>query len=174
MTKHFGSCVLATALVSLAVSPIARAEKVPEVDFGNDSGQWAGDGECDDARFLGEGMAGALVTDNIGRDATDCRSAMGENRVRLNPLFAVPTEDDPIDYGDDRSRFAGDGVCDDIRFTGDYSANTVYIVDDIGHDASDCRAAVDSGKARWQGNDVAPATGITVEDIVEEMNSTTT
>lgn len=43
------------------------------VYFGNDSSRWAFDGECDDPRFRGRGMAVTLLAEDAFRDATDCR-----------------------------------------------------------------------------------------------------
>lgn len=133
---------------------------VAEVDYGNDTSRWANDGECDDPRFEGDAMAIGLNTDNIGRDATDCRADVEAGRIALNPLFT-----EPENYGDDTSDYANDGECDDIRYTGAYSAQMIYLPEDIGHDATDCRAAVEAGTARWQGNSADPARGITSEQL---------
>lgn len=54
------------------------------VDFGNDSGEWSNDGECDDMRFAGPGMTTTpLLQDDIMRDATDCRDAYSAGRLTL-------------------------------------------------------------------------------------------
>ncbi len=129
---------------------------IEAIDFGNNESEFARDGECDDPRFVGEGMAGDLLSDSIGKDMTDCRSAFANNSVQLNALFADPTEESPINYGTDTANFANDGECDDIRFTGDYTSDMVFLVEDIGADATDCRAAVESGKAVWQGKTATP------------------
>lgn len=42
------------------------------IDFGDDSGEFVDDHECDDIRFEGMGMASSVGQDNIGRDASDC------------------------------------------------------------------------------------------------------
>ena len=52
-------------------------------DFGDDSGMWADDGECDDPRFSGEGMASALSDQEAFRDATDCEDLYDQSRIRL-------------------------------------------------------------------------------------------
>ena len=45
------------------------------IDFGNDNGDWANDGECDDMRFAGPAMTTTpLLSDDIMRDASDCRA----------------------------------------------------------------------------------------------------
>tara|TARA_R110000744_G_scaffold154245_1_gene268938 strand:+ start:1640 stop:2341 length:702 start_codon:yes stop_codon:yes gene_type:complete len=44
-------------------------------DFGDDSGEYANDGTCDDVRFTGEGRSILLTDSHIGKDASDCRAA---------------------------------------------------------------------------------------------------
>ncbi len=139
------------------------------IDFGADDSAFAQDGECDDPRFVGLGMSAETLTDNIGRDASDCRTAFSRGNIELNPLFDEPMSYEDIEFGDDAGDFANDGDCDDIRFTGDYATAMIYLVEDIGHDASDCRAAVQSGVARWQGATADPVRGIEVSDLVDTM-----
>lgn len=133
--------------------------------MGDNSSPFANDGECDDPRFIGAGMASALNTDWIGKDAADCQSLLDAGRVQPNPLFDTPANDAAINYGDDSGSYPNDGECDDIRFTGEYASAMVYIVDEIGHDATDCRNAVQSGQARWQGNTATPEYGMTLEEL---------
>lgn len=45
------------------------------IDFGNNSSQWALDGECDDPRFIGPASATTLLAEDAFRDATDCKLA---------------------------------------------------------------------------------------------------
>ncbi len=54
-----------------------------EVDFGDDSSEYAHDRECDDIRFSGRSMAGILLDDDRGRDATDCRRLYEAGLIRL-------------------------------------------------------------------------------------------
>lgn len=55
------------------------------VDFGDDKGEYAKDGECDDLRFIGEGMTATdLLEDDIMHDATDCRTAYEGGKLQLN------------------------------------------------------------------------------------------
>ncbi|MDP3492752.1 MAG: hypothetical protein Q8R82_06525 [Hyphomonadaceae bacterium] len=58
-------------------------------------------------------------------------------------VHAQPTTPD---FGDDKSRWAKDGECDDRRFTGAGMSDAPFIDSDIGHDASDCRSAWRTGK----------------------------
>ena len=73
---------VAVALAPLAPVETARAENAAAVGFGDDSGTWARDGECDDPRFEGAGM-GASLDNHLLRDATDCRDAYRAGRVGL-------------------------------------------------------------------------------------------
>lgn len=167
MTRSITLGTLPAFLLASATPLVAaQAEQPASIEFGSDASEWSNDGECDDPRFAGEGMAASLVTDNIGRDASDCRKAFEGDRIALHPMFAEPSDMASVQYGDDGSAFANDGACDDIRFTGDYAGEMVYLVGDIGHDASDCRAAMQSGEARWQGGTINPNHGIRIDDIM--------
>ncbi len=54
------------------------------LDFGDDSGDFARDGECDDPRFEGVGMTEtALLAQDIKADATDCRRAWKKGLLKL-------------------------------------------------------------------------------------------
>ncbi len=44
-----------------------------QIDFGNDSSEYANDGECDDPRFEGRGSASDILRGDIKKDANDCR-----------------------------------------------------------------------------------------------------
>ena len=51
-------------------------------EFGDDSGEFANDGDFDDTRFVGDRGGGALNDDShIGRDATDCRNLLRVGRI---------------------------------------------------------------------------------------------
>jgi hypothetical protein len=124
---------------SLSAVP-APSDLSEPLDFGDDSGEWANDGECDDRRFLGQGMAGWIGWINSGRDASDCRALYEAGSIRLWNWSAAraATQCDAIDFGDDASGEAGDGECDDLRFDGPGSAPGLTD-EHIAHDASDCR-----------------------------------
>jgi hypothetical protein len=47
-----------------------------DIDFGDDASSYAGNSECDDPRFQGEFMATILLDEDLGHDATDCRSLL--------------------------------------------------------------------------------------------------
>lgn len=110
------------------------------IDFGDDGGQWPVDGECDDRRFTGEGMAGSLNWEGVGRDASDCLAGYQAGALGLwNAEDSVAaTQCDAIDFGDDDGDFPMDSECDDYRFEGRAAALRLAI-EEAGHDASDCR-----------------------------------
>jgi hypothetical protein len=51
-----------------------------------------------------------------------------------------------VDFGDDTSKYARDGECDDKRFSGPGMTETALLDSDIKHDATDCRAAYRQGR----------------------------
>ena len=138
------------------------AEAAGPIDFGDDSGRWANDGECDDPRFEGEGMAAVLVEEDRLRDASDCRSLFELGAIVLRgdapaapPAPATaPTSPAGIDFGDDSGRWANDGECDDPRFEGEGMA-AVLVEEDRLRDASDCRSLFERGAIVLRGD--APA-----------------
>ena len=73
--------LLASLALLAAALPAPTFADTP--NFGDDSGRFAKDGECDDMRFDGPGMTDTLLIDSdIFHDATDCRAAFNANRVR--------------------------------------------------------------------------------------------
>ncbi|MEM6466498.1 MAG: hypothetical protein AAF679_08335 [Pseudomonadota bacterium] len=117
------------------------------LDFGNDTSQWARDGECDDPRFEGEGMTSTPLLDtDLGTDATDCQTAFAEGRIRLRgegPPIGVSFQG--VDFGDDTSQWSNDGECDDPRFRGEGMTTTPLQDADRGKDATDCLTAFQTG-----------------------------
>ena len=141
-----------------ASQPAATLTPIGEIDFGDDSSNWAKDGECDDPRFTGPGSATTLLDEDRLKDATDCRAAYEAGTVTLKtdaaatPAVSVPVSE--INFGNDTSDWAKDGECDDPRFTGPGVATTAIDLD-IAKDATDCRAAVEAGTATYTGEHVA-------------------
>lgn len=127
------------------------------IDFGNNESNYAFDGECDDPRFEGPGMASFLVDEDIKRDAFDCRELMEAGRINLIESSVVDGSANKgaggqapaqgIDFGNDTSLWANDNVCDDPRFVGSGMAGSLSD-NNIRRDASDCRAAYDAGEVR--------------------------
>ncbi|HEV7291286.1 MAG TPA: hypothetical protein VGN79_03115 [Devosia sp.] len=160
------SLILATGLVTPAwadkitregASPLDQAEipapsSVPEIDFGDDSGEWANDGECDDPRFSGEGTADELVEADRLKDATDCRAALEAGTITFTGDAEATTLVVPeINFGDDTSEWANDGECDDPRFAGPGAAEEL-VGADLLKDATDCRAAYEAGTVTYTGD----------------------
>lgn len=134
----------------------ANPASTADIDFGDDTSQWANDGECDDPRFAGTGSATELLDADKGHDATDCKAAVAAGTVTFKAESTAATPaDTPAetttataalpDFGDDSSEWANDGECDDPRFTGPGSAAELLDVDRM-HDATDCRTAFEDGK----------------------------
>jgi len=144
---------LSVAAASLALGLIMALPALAQVnsqniDFGDDSGEWTHDGECDDPRFSGPGTAEELVEADRLHDATDCRAAFEAGTVTLSEAAAdnaaPPAATAAIDFGDDTSTWANDGECDDPRFTGAGAASELLDEDRL-RDATDCRTAFEAG-----------------------------
>jgi hypothetical protein len=153
-----------TALAALlGLSPAALHA---QPDFGDDTSQWANDGECDDPRFEGAGAAETLLAEDRGHDAADCRMLFNAGRVVLRG------DGREIDYGDDGSEWARDGECDDPRFEGDGMAETLLDADAY-HDATDCRTLVEAGRIALRDRE-ALATRIERDGRLEAGDTTLT
>ena len=59
------------------------------IDFGDNTSQWANDGECDDPRFEGVGMATTAIDDDLRSDATDCSEAYQDGSIALIRDFSL-------------------------------------------------------------------------------------
>jgi hypothetical protein len=131
-----GKAVCAIFALAMIASPAAAQD----IDFGDDSGEYASDGECDDPRFTGPGTPTSLSVEHTLRDATDCRRLFGIGAIRLvrQKGEASVAECAAINFGDNSSRWANDGECDDPRFTGGRMAD-VLVPEDLGTDANDCQ-----------------------------------
>lgn len=57
---------------------------VAAIEWGDNTSQWANDGECDDDRFAGPGMADILVPSDRFHDAGDCRRLYEAGLIYLN------------------------------------------------------------------------------------------
>ena len=134
-----------------------RIEAGDSIDFGDDSSSWANDGECDDPRFVGEGVADILLEEDRYADASDCRGLYQRGLVELGASFSSQGSvaggreergrieaGDSIDFGDDSSSWANDGECDDPRFVGEGVAD-ILLEEDRYADASDCRGLYQRG-----------------------------
>lgn len=169
-SKTLGAWLGAVLLVS-GISVSAE----PAVDFGDDASAWAYDGECDDPRFEGDGMATTLLDDDRAHDATDCRVLFNQGRIALrgssSPAQVGSASASGIDFGDDTSTWANDGECDDPRFQGSGAAATL-LEEDRFHDATDCRDLFNLGRIT-QREQVQPVAAVQVSiDEIDFGNNT--
>lgn len=136
---------IATVFLALSVG-LADTAFAQDIDFGDDQGQWAKDGECDDKRFDGPGMTDTVLLDeDIGHDRTDCAKAFKSGRVTLRSRVTETLIVDGIVFGRDGSQWANDNECDDPRFEGPGMSQTVLSDEDRLMDATDCLKAYQQG-----------------------------
>ena len=145
--KDATDCRTAFEAGTVTLKDTGDTPSTTDIDFGDDSGDWANDDECDDPRFRGTGSAEELVDADLLKDATDCKAAFEAGTVTLNPDYQ-PQAVTPVafDYGADWSKWANDNECDDLRFEGT-GVDKKLLIDDLNGDATDCRAAVEAGTA---------------------------
>ncbi|MDB5535156.1 MAG: hypothetical protein JWQ65_31 [Devosia sp.] len=139
-----------------------------DIDFGDDSSEWSKDGECDDSRFDGTGMASEMDDSAISKDATDCSAAFAKGTITLKDTgTTTPVANADVDFGDDSSQWSKDGECDDPRFTGTGSASQLLDEDKL-HDATDCKAAFTAGTItlKTDGTDGGDVPVVATGDIV--------
>ncbi|MHA6300156.1 hypothetical protein [Devosia sp. CAU 1758] len=176
INMRLGATGLALLLVTGIAAPAWAQDSSTGIDFGDDTSEWANDGECDDMRFAGTGMAEELEDADVARDATDCQSLFEAGSITLAepdegddqataPVTARPAD---IDFGDDTSSWANDGECDDPRFAGASMAIELEDVD-IARDATDCRTAYEAGSITLIGdNDPTTTADIDFGDDTSE------
>jgi hypothetical protein len=138
----------ATPETTTTTAPTTPADTISvTIAYGDDAGEFPNDGECDDRRFVGPGVATALLNwTNVGHDATDCRALVEAGQITLWDAGAAgaATQCASIDFGNDSNQYANDGECDDIRFEGPGSAFFLHSQNTM-TDASDCQALCDFG-----------------------------
>lgn len=115
-------------------------------NFGDDSGDWPKDGECDDRRFYGSAMASNLGWSLVGRDATDCKAALQAGSIAIwnEAESMAATQCSAIDFGDNTGPYPNDSECDDVRFEGLGTASVLNL-ENLGKDAADCSAQCSFG-----------------------------
>ncbi len=127
--------------------PPASDDTTAAIDFGDDTGQYPKDGDCDDPRFTGAGAIESAEAVDEMHDATDCKAAFDAGTITLK-VAGQTTATQPligdINFGDDEGGYPKDGECDDPRFEGTAAADEPDAVN-ILHDATDCRAAFGAG-----------------------------
>ena len=126
-----------------------RGDLPTGIDFGDNSGPFTDDGECDDPRFEGPGTAGFTFDGAEFIDAVDCSSLYLQGALTyIDPDSAsneVTVESGGINFGDNSSVFADDGECDDPRFEGPGAATPTSDFSEM-RDANDCRNMFESGQ----------------------------
>ena len=138
--------MMPAAFAAILVASAGFAQAQEAIDYGNDDSGWSNDGECDDPRFEGEGMASSLDRATIGKDATDCRTLLESGKVIYSLVQYDPdlTVFNGIELGDNASNWANDNVCDDPRFVGE-NMSVSPLHKDIMHDRNDCSYGVQLG-----------------------------
>jgi len=173
------SAAIALVLSVGTIQP-ALAQDVAQIDFGNDTSAWANDGECDDPRFQGDGVADITEDSDRFRDASDCRALFDKGVITLidgADLEAPPLRIDGIQFGGDTSDWARDGECDDPRFSGEGMASGVLVVEDAYADRTDCLALWQKGGLTYNGEwraAVAPPPTASEIDAIDFGSDTST
>jgi len=146
------------------VTPVMDVD-IDAIDFGDDSSTWSGDGECDDPRFTGTGMASFTDESDLLHDATDCRTLYAAGSIQLlaeaGSTAVISVDTSGVDFGDNSSVWSEDGECDDPRFDGNGMAASLND-SDLFHDASDCESLFGTGSIQLRDGAPAdaPASGI--------------
>lgn len=71
------------ALALILLTPFMTSPS-QAIDFGDNSGPWPYDDECNDPRFYGFGMASLLMDEDIRADAADYRALYAQGSVFWN------------------------------------------------------------------------------------------
>ena len=89
--------ILVLAILVIAAALVVNVASGQDIDFGDDTSEWANDGECDDPRFTGPGAfagGGALLIDVLPMtDATDCRRLFERGEIRLVETWEPPPDE---------------------------------------------------------------------------------
>jgi len=120
------------------------------VELGDDSGRWPDDGQCDDPRFIGEGMSPSPDHPEIEKDRSDCSYGFQVGELTLADELPPPLVSviDGIDFGHDKGTYPTDNECDDPRFAGAGMATIALDPANIGGDRTDCLDAYQNGLVR--------------------------
>lgn len=138
------SLVFTVSALPLTLAP-AYAQDI-DIAFGDDTSSWANDGECDDPRFEGAGMASGPLRENRLADATDCKTLFDEGEVRFSAVQYDPslTIVNGTNLGDNSWLWAHDDECDDARFIGEGMASTPSL-EAMARDRHDCSYGLQLG-----------------------------
>ena len=173
MIRALTAAALSSFCILISASP-AFADKTgtPNIDFGDDTGRFANDSECDDPRFEGPGAAHPSVNRDMFRDASDCRRLFDGGEITLIASAEPqrpPLRVDGIQFGSDTSEWALDDECDDPRFSGSDMAFGTLDPSNAYADRSDCLAAWQAGRltynADWRFSDTPPPSAAQIDAI---------
>mgnify|MGYP001791720469 CR=1 FL=1 len=114
-------------------APEPEALAVSDIAWGDDSGDYANDGACDDARFEADGDDWTYQRSHVLRDSTDCRTLYEQGTLTLF-----------LDFGSNNGDYVDDNTCDDNRFTGE-GRSILQTDSQVKRDAADCIAAYQAG-----------------------------
>jgi hypothetical protein len=109
--------------------PEEQALTIDQINWGDDSGEYAFDGACDDGRFNEDGDEWGWKRRHVLHDATDCRKLFQEGAITMHLYF-----------GDNSGDYTNDDTCDDNRFTGE-GRSFLTTDSQVKRDADDCIAA---------------------------------
>nr|WP_156780770.1 YbjN domain-containing protein [Hyphomonas sp. Mor2] len=130
-------------VTTTAIADQVREEKKPkeqeqltvgQIEWGDDSGDYANDDACDDARFHDDGDDWSYQRNHVLHDATDCRTLYEAGSITLF-----------LDFGNNSGEYADDNTCDDNRFTGE--GRSILTTDShVKRDSADCIVAYQNGR----------------------------
>jgi len=141
------------------MSPPASIELAGQTIILGDDAGYANDGACDDNRFRTAEDDDVSPSDPF-HDATDCRQLLEQGAIELIPPLTEVIDGVEIMLGDDSSKVAHNGVCNDPRFEGPGSSFYAGAAE-VGHDATDCAAQLAHG-LEWIGEGRVPPPGALV------------
>ena len=136
-TIAIADSIQAEAAASEPAEPVPADEPetllAADLQWGDDTGDYANDGACDDARFESDGDDWSYQRAHVLRDATDCRAQFEAGELTLY-----------VDFGDNSGDYINDGTCDDNRFTGE-GRSILETDSQVKRDAVDCIEAYRAG-----------------------------
>ena len=87
--------------LAILAAPLSAAGQ--DINFGDDSGNYPNDGECDDPRFEGPGAYTSPLEEDVLRDASDCLALFDSGQIWLvgegPELFGALAIGDDLGYG---------------------------------------------------------------------------
>ncbi len=118
---------------SLAQAPAPPADTLTSIAYGDDTGTYANDGTCDDARFMSANAEWGYHRQHILKDATDCEALHRAGELTVH-----------LEFGDNSGELADNSICDDPRFVGEGRSDINYDAQ-VKRDAADCLSAYSIG-----------------------------